>query len=164
MWSGLLVRLPSSSTNHAPVRAGGPTRVEICPPVSLLSDRPSWADRLLDWLGQGWHTATPRIADADESRPPAGITPLGIVRLEFVGVLDDIATRQAADLALRIGKARSLRELWHLRAEVFSVVSCHMDEREARERMTRLNRHFPARAPRSGFGGFDATPHTHHDA
>ena len=159
MWPGLLVRLPSSSQ-----REPGATvvRIESCPPALLDAPRPGWADRLLDWLGQGWHSASPRVADAADSAPPSGVTPLAQVRLEFIACLDDIPTRQAADLALRLRQARSLRELWHLRADVFNLVSCHSNQHEARERLSRLNRHFPARAPRSGFGGFDALPHTHH--
>jgi len=154
MWHGVLVRLPSAA-NH--VGAAHPTRVEICPPAAL-ANRPSWADRLLDWLGQGWHSATPPIDEEDTASRPSHLTPLALVRDEFAGCLADIPTRQAADLAVRIRRARSLRELWHLRAEVFSVVSCHADQREARERLSRVNRHFPARAPRSGFGEFDGLP------
>ena len=156
---GVLVRLPSSINSGRFVHA--PARVECCPPASPLAARPGWVDRFLDWLGQDWH-ATRRVAEAQDSDAPSDVTPLALVRHEFTGCLGDIATRQAADLAIRIGRARSLRELWHLRAEVFSVVSCHTDQREARERLTRLNRHFPVRAPRSGSGGFDATPHDHY--
>jgi len=153
MWGGLLVRLPSSIEREQNTVA---MRVEICPPAVLADTRGGWIDRLLDWLGQGWHGTEP--ADETRSAPPSGVTPLVGVRLEFVDCLADIPTRQAADLVERIRRARSLRELWHLRTEVFSIVSCHSDQREARERMTRLNRHFPARAPRSGFGEFDALP------
>jgi hypothetical protein len=156
---GVLVRLPSSMNAERRVQAL--TRVESCPPAPLLAERPGWVDRFLDWLGQDWH-ATRCGAESHDSDAPSDVAHLALVRHEFTACLDDIATRQAADLAIRIGRARSLRELWHLRAEVFNVVSCHTDQREARERLTRLNRHFPVRAPRSGFGGFDATPHDHH--
>jgi hypothetical protein len=155
---GVLVRLPVATNpdrfDHAPAR------VESCPPPCALSARVGWLDRFLDWLGQDWH-ATPRVDEADDGAALAD-APVALVRQEFVCCLDDIATRQAAGLARRIGETRSLRELWHLRAEVFSVVSCHTDQRQARERLTRLNRHFPVRSPRSGFGGFDATPRDHH--
>ena len=152
MWSGLLVNL---SSHRAQTLQPGPTRVEICPPAP--APRTNFLDRLLDrladWLGEGYHRSLP--ADEEDSRPPAGITPLSLVRLEFVGALDDIQSRQAADLGVRIRRARSLRELWHLRADVFNAISCHCDQNEARQRLARLNRHFPARAPRSSFGGFD---------
>lgn len=154
MWSGLLVRFPRSEANTRPAR------IESCPP-SALPARPGWADRLMDWLAQGGYAASAR-QDHEDGCGPA--TPLAAVRHEFVQSLGDIATRQAADLADRIGQARSLRDLWHLRGDVFSLIACHADQSEARSRLARLNRHFPARAPRSGFGGFDAEPRTHlHD-
>ena len=158
MWSGLLVRFPSPDDNG---RTAGPARVESCPPA-MRHSQPGWANRLLDWLAQGGYAASARKVDDDELNAPAGVTPLGSVRLEFIGCLDDVATRQAADLAERIRRARSLRELWHLRAEVFSLVSCHATQDEAKSRIARLNRHFPARAPRSDFGGFDAEPRVGH--
>ena len=150
MWSGLLVRFP---TPHDSERATVAARVEICPP----SSRPGWAERLRAWLAKGWGEPPFRRID-DGTALPGVATPLATVRREFVASLGDVATRQAAHLAERIEVARSLRELWHLRAEIFSIVSCHVDQAEARMRMSRLNRHFPARAPRSGFGGFDAEP------
>ena len=45
----------------------------------------------------------------------------------------------------------SLRDLWHLRAELYHVLALNRDQREAEQRLTQLNRHFPTRAPRSGF-------------
>lgn len=152
MWSGLLVRFPTSDDNS---RSGGPVRIESCPP-SALPARPGWADRLMDWLTQGGYAASARHALHDPAS--SGVTPLANVRQDFIDCLGDVATRQASDLAERIHQTRSLRELWHLRADVFSVVACHADQAQARSRLARLNRHFPARAPRSGFGGFDAEP------
>ena len=45
--------------------------------------------------------------------------------------------------------ARSLRELWHLRAEVYNAVAIQFNQYEAEQRLSRLNRHFPTRAPRA---------------
>jgi hypothetical protein len=160
MWSGLLVRFPTSDDND---RTAGPVRIESCPP-SALPARPGWADRLMDWLSHGGYAAASRFARDEDDPAPAGVSPLATVRQEFIDCLGDVATRQASDLAERIVRARSLRELWHLRSEVFSLVSCHANQAEAKSRLARLNRHFPARAPRSGFGGFDAQPHANpHD-
>ena len=114
-----------------------------------------WSLRLLAWLTQGWSSAPAAAADPD-GEPPPDITPLMMVRFEFIGCLDDVPTQLAADLAGRIRRARSLRELWHLRTDVFNVVSRHCDQGEAMARLKRLNRHFPVRAPRSGFVGLDA--------
>jgi hypothetical protein len=163
MGSGLPVRQRSSTNRKRPQAANG-VRLEICPPALLPDGPPGWTVRLLDWLGQGWHTAPPRITPASDSAKSFAFATLAAVRLEFIACLDDIPTPQAGDLALRLREARSLRELWHLRADVFNAVSCHRDQREARERLSRLNRHFPARTPRSGFGGFDASPHSHHSS
>ncbi|RQP23793.1 hypothetical protein [Piscinibacter terrae] len=153
MWSGL-VQLPTKSRQAAKA----PARLESCPPAPFgheagFMDR--LLDRLIDWLGEGFERRRHANADSNDSQPPAGVTPLPVVRLEFADAVADIPTRAADELAHRIHNARSLRELWHLRADVFNAVSCHCDQAEARTRLAQLNRHFPARAPKSGFGGFD---------
>ncbi|MGL6108939.1 MAG: hypothetical protein ACRC2B_02445, partial [Rubrivivax sp.] len=73
------------------------------------------------------------------------------VRQDFIDSLDDIRTEPAGALCTRIGQARTLRELWHLRAELYHVVALDQSQHEAERRVSRLNRHFPTRAPRSGF-------------
>ena len=155
MWRGL--QLPTSKSSRTLPK--GPTRIESCPPspfgpASDPVDR--LMDRLLDWLGEGFDRQSRRELAASDSLPPVDVSPLFLAQLEFVNALDDIPTRTAADLSVRIRRARSLCELWHLRADVFNAVSCHNTQTEARERLSHLNRHFPARAPKSGFGGFDA--------
>jgi hypothetical protein len=155
MWGGRLVHLPSSLGRPA----SPPTRVEICPPA-LPRPALGWRQRLLDWLAGSWPVDEAEALEAVEAAHPQ-VTRVDGVRLEFVAALDDIATPEAVDLAWRIRSARSLRELWHLRTEVFNVVSRHGGQGLATARLQRLNRHFPARAPRSGFGGFDAEPHHH---
>ena len=52
----------------------------------------------------------------------------------------------------RVQEARSLRELWHVRADLYRVIAVAHSQREAEERLLLLNRHFPTRAPRSQFG------------
>ena len=103
-----------------------------------------------DWLSQGPASRTATQADSAYTHP-SGATPLVIVRLEFATTLDGIHTWEADDVVRRIRRARSLRDLWHLRTDVFNLVSRHADPHEARTRLARLNRHFPSRAPRSGF-------------
>lgn len=152
MGSGLIHLLSKSRD-----AAQAPARIESCPPAPF-GHTPSLIDRLIDWLGEGFDRGSRRETASNDSLPPPGITPLSAVRLEFADMLADIPTRAADLLTDRIQRARSLRELWHLRADVFNTVSCHCDQSEARSRLSRLNRHFPARAPRSGFGGFDVIP------
>ena len=45
------------------------------------------------------------------------------VREDFVRCLGDVEPPQCRELQRRIGLARSLRELWHLRAELYRVVA-----------------------------------------
>jgi len=130
-------------------------RVEICPPA-LHGPSPGWRRRLLDWLAGSWPAADEPPVDPALDGAEEDDEALEAVRAEFAAALQDIASRPAADLVWRIRCARSLRELWHLRTELFNIVSCSAGQAEATARLQPLNRHFPARAPRSGFGGFDA--------
>jgi len=107
-----------------------PARIEVCPPDVL----PVYA-----LYGFG----------GPSSEQPAVKDRLAQVRDEFLDMLDDVPER--ADLSHRIARARSLRELWHLRADVFSLVSLRFSQHEAQSRLSRLNRHFPTRALGSGF-------------
>ena len=47
----------------------------------------------------------------------------------------------------RIAVTRSLHELWHLRGEVFDLVSLRHDQAEAERRLADLDRHFAKRSP-----------------
>ena len=157
MWCGVLVPMPPSHPRSKP--GATPARVEICPPALHVS-RPRWRQRLLDWLAGSWPEAEAPAEEAeDDPTFPRDLRPLEAARDDFSQALMDIDTGAAIDLGMRVRRARSLRELWHLRTEVFNVVSRHAGQGEATERLQRLNRHFPVRAPRSGFGGFDAAPH-----
>ena len=84
-----------------------------------------------------------------EAAPPLSRMPA--VRTDFLETLRDIHTLDAKLLKDRIGFTRSLRELWHLRTEVYRVVAVARSQAEAEERVAELNRHFPTRSPRSGF-------------
>ncbi len=114
-------------------------RVEVCPPSLRHAPGSTW-QRLLFWM----------MAPAPmDSAPPLNRLP--VVRQEFLGVLQDIDSDDADRLRWRIDQARSLRELWHLRADAFRVVGVAHSQTEAEQRVTVLNRHFPTRAPRSQF-------------
>jgi hypothetical protein len=73
------------------------------------------------------------------------------VRADFLRCIADLASAPVSELKRRIGLAHSLRELWHLRAEVYRVVAVAHSQQEAERRVAALNHHFPTRAPRSGF-------------
>jgi len=117
-------------------------RVQVCPP-ELLSTV----------AGEGWLAALRQLFTRETaivSRQPKALRRLPTAREDFVAAVADI--RRGTDLRERLAHARSLRELWHLRAEVYHLVSLHFDQDEADLRLSRLNRHFPTRSPSSGFG------------
>lgn len=113
-------------------------RVEVCPP-SLRHAPSSLGQRLLFWL----------LAPApQEAAPP--INRLPGVKRDFEACLADVSLAAAEGLRITIHNARSLRELWHLRAEIYNLVGRAHSESEADRRLERLNTHFPTRAPRAG--------------
>ena len=146
MLTTLLHRLQQRLRRIEPAR-----RIEVCPPALLRRAglaAPGWRGGFRAWLGTGWSASAPMHA-----RPaPAGLRE---VRDEFIQELADIRTQQAGLLLERIRIARSLRELWHLRPEVFGLVALCHSQTEAQARLDRLNRHFPTRSPRSGFGALE---------
>ena len=88
--------------------------------------------------------------------PPSGYTTRGGIgcverseRIEQLAIVE--TTDNGALLRSRIEMSRSLRELWHLRADVFEIVAENRGEGEAKARVAALNHHFPegpARSPR----------------
>ena len=127
------------------IPAFGPLRTEICPPVPRGD---GWRHGLRDWLSTGWPVSTQGTQPGELQMPVQTDTPLSLVRREFVDALKDVRTQQAGDLLGRIRTARSLRDLWHLRTEIYNLVAIHRDESEAGFRLARLNRFFPQRATR----------------
>jgi hypothetical protein len=127
-------------------------RLEVCPPGRTRGR--SWTAALAEWLRAGWDP-TPGVPRARRGRPPTA--PLEAVQRDFIDSVDDLRTADVDELIERIRAARSLREFWHLRADVFRLVSLHHSQSEADERLAWLNRHFPTRSPRSGFGSLGGT-------
>jgi hypothetical protein len=114
-------------------------RGEVCPPSLRQAPRSPW-HRLWFWLmAPGPLQASPSL----NRLPP--------VRQDFRDSVHDISTDAARALCTRIDQARTLREMWHLRSDLYSVVAVFHSQHEAERRLARLNRHFPTRAPRSGF-------------
>lgn len=146
-------------------------RTEICPPPLHRRTSPSgwqesWQAGLRDWLQSAWPTSTLNGAGTDRSGGAwpkelamtlQSSTPLSLVRREFIDSLRDVRTQQAGDLLSRIRIARSMRELWHLRTDIYNLVARHRDEREATYRLNRLNRFFPQRAGRPSIGATNAS-------
>lgn len=121
--------------------ADGPSslRHEVQPPSLRQAPESVWL-RLWFWL------AAPAPANA---APP--VSRLPGIREDFLTALADMGTDETAALRQRVMRSHSLRELWHLRAEVYRLVAVHHSQAEAEHRLANLNRHFPTRAPRSGF-------------
>jgi hypothetical protein len=115
-------------------------RVEVCPPsLRYAPDGSAW-QRLMFWL----------MAPAPQHTAPP-VNRLPRVRTEFLATLADIEGEDAEALRQRIRDARSLRELWHTRAELYRIVGVAHSQGQAEDRVNLLNRHFPTRAPRSQF-------------
>jgi hypothetical protein len=56
----------------------------------------------------------------------------------------DLDSAQANGLRQRVNTARSLRELWHLRTELYGLVARDISQGQAEQRLALVNRHFPA--------------------
>lgn len=136
MWS---LRLLTRPGYRSTLSATSSLRVEVQPPSLRHAPSSPW-QRLMFWL------LAPGPRDA---APPLNRLPT--VRIDFMRCLSDIEHPEAHGLSDRIALARSLRELWHLRADVYRLVAVHHSQFEAEERVALLNRHFPTRAPRSAF-------------
>ena len=114
-------------------------RGEVSPPSLRMAPTSTW-QRLMFWL----------VAPApQEVAPPLNRLPG--VRQDFLEALADVVGEDADAMRERIQQSRSLRELWHARAEIFRLVGVTHDQAEADQRLAHLNRHFPTRAPRSQF-------------
>jgi len=123
-------------------------RVEVCPPA-LFRGRESLMQRWLRWL----RAPEPLLLPV---QPADSMERLREVRREFAEALFDIDTQHAEYLSDRMLRCRSLRELWHLRPEMFNLIAVQRSQEEAERRLAILNRHFPTRAPRSGFAPLDS--------
>ena len=142
-----LVLLPTARTGRFGRRTTlidpSAQRVEACPPS--LRQRPDadlagpW-QRLLGWL----------MAPAPHAAAPAPHQ-LQAVRADFLSTVSDIDGIEADRLRDRLALTQSLRELWHLRSEVYRVVAVARSQGLAEQRLGLLNRHFPTRTPKSQF-------------
>jgi hypothetical protein len=118
-----------------------PMRVDIQPP-QLWPRRESLWSMALRWL-----------VGNDTDAVPSLRTPLDKARAEFVAAMEGLSDPgSSADLLRRAQHARSLRELWHLRSELYTLIARRVSEVEARTRLARVNQHFPSRAARSSTG------------
>ncbi|WP_231384675.1 hypothetical protein [Rubrivivax gelatinosus] len=123
--------LPRSASR--PADSVGFGRAPVPPPSLRTAPTAAW-DRFVFWL------TAPAALDA---APP--LSQLPVARQEFVDSLLDLQGSDVHQLSERIQQARTLRELWHLRADLYRVVALHRSQSEAERRLARLNGHFPKR-------------------
>lgn len=150
-------RRSAASASHPEPTPSGPdsTRFEVCPPSLFPEDDsaprsrfgPWWPSlhQLRDWLASGGLQAP---AEPAQATPQGGAEPPSVraARQAFVAALADLPAERAGGLAARAHTAGTLRELWHLRNELFTVVSITHCEQVAQDRIATLNRFFPVRA------------------
>lgn len=105
---------------------------EVRPPAMWRVPRPSIWGGLLRWLGEGRTDQCERVRTIDAARS------------DCQRAMADLGTADASGLRLRVNTACSLRELWHLRTELFGLVARHLSQEEAERRLAKVNRHFPA--------------------
>jgi hypothetical protein len=114
-------------------------RTQVAPP-DLFASSPS---TLRNWVRQAWSW----LWDLEElPRRVAPTTGLNQARNEFHSAIWDLQSLKANQLREQVSNARSLRELWHLRADVFKLISMHRGQTEAQLRLDVLNSHFPVRS------------------
>lgn len=119
-------------------------RLEVNPPALWTDPEPAWR-QIRRWVLQ---LRRSRSRD-DTAEITAPADRLGRARADFATALADVSGTASADLQTRVRHARSLRELWHLRTELYSLVARVHMQAEAERRLGRLNAHFPSRAPRT---------------
>jgi hypothetical protein len=135
----------SSAHRDSGVPSSLMTRVEVCPPALWPSSVTLWG-RAKRWLARSpW---------APQSQRP--VNRLAVVKGEFRRDLADLQSDDATRLGERIERARSLREMWHLRSVLYGLLATELNQAEAERRMAQLNRHFPMRAPRASRFPLDA--------
>jgi hypothetical protein len=134
-----------SAVLRQPIDSG----IQVCPPPERRQ-----AGCVRNGL-QAWINSTPpprapaAAAERHDTHDADGANDtLAAARRDFIDTLADIRTQQAGDLLRRIRLARSLRELWFLRTEVFNLVAHHRDQAEANHRMGMLGTHFPRQVAR----------------
>lgn len=106
------------------------SRMHVRPPAPWGQADSVWQS-LWQWLRE-----TP-------AEPQAAEQALRGARLDFCAALNGLRSPQAHDLRHRAAHACSLRELWHLRTELYGLIARERTQADAEARLIRVNRHFP---------------------
>jgi hypothetical protein len=129
---------PSADAAHGQWSTTSTLRKEVQPPTLFTRSEPQWRR----WMTTAWHWLWD---DEDLEEHPRVLRGLNQVKAEFLSVVWDLQSYAATNVRESITQARSLRELWHLRATVFSVIATHRGQAEANRRLESLDAHFPVR-------------------
>lgn len=146
-WQWRLRRQPEASPVQQPLLRTVLQRTEVFPPDRLYRVA-RWRRGLREWLNTGWDVSRPAESNDVPSRMatrPRVAPPVAEMRDAFIQALDDLDTDEAQALREQIARARSPRELWHLRPAVYTLIATQHSESEAQSRMTTLNHLFPLR-------------------
>ncbi len=131
-------QVPSSDPAHGSWEQSSTLRKEVQPPSLFTSSEPQWRR----WMTAAWQWLWD---DEDLEEHPRVLKGLNQVKAEFLSVVWDLQSYAATNARESITQARSLRELWHLRATVFNVIATHRGQPEASRRLESLDQHFPVR-------------------
>lgn len=123
-----------------PPPAASSLRLEVCPPSLRQAPDSTW-QRVMFWL----------LAPSPQHAVPPPHRLEGTRGDFHAAVADLTAVPDAGELVCRIDDARSLRDFWHLRTEVYRLVALQHSQAEAEARLLTLSSHFPTRNPRSSF-------------
>lgn len=116
-------------------------RAQVCPPELFSRSGPQWKRWVTGFWSWLWD-----LEECSDAMPV--LTGLNKVKSEFSAALWDLQSVRANQVRDAIEHARSLRELWHLRPDVFRVISTMRGQTEATVRLEALNNHFPVRMSR----------------
>lgn len=121
----------------APGRRAARPRDALCPPPVYASRR--WLE-LADWLterGLGRLRTLPRSPMLPSARR------LRRLRGAFHEALAPLHSQAVNELQMAVGRARSLHELWYLRAALYDALARELDQSEAERRLSGIDRLFP---------------------
>lgn len=123
---------------HGDWAATSSFRKEVRPPALFARSQPQWRQ----WLTTAWNWLWDEQDLEDHPQVLKGLTQ---VKAEFMSIVWDLQSYTATRVRESITQARSLRELWHLRADLFRLIAVHRGQAEASRRLESLDRHFPVR-------------------
>ena len=96
------------------------------------------------WMpGETGTAATHSAAySAAQSAKAATLAEVKVARAAFEACLADLKGDAVRNLIMGIGRSRSLTDLWHLRAGLFTELARAHSQREAELQLAQLQRHF----------------------